>query len=109
MGDCYHFLGEHKQCVRLCAESILIDPREEASWANLAYALARLGKETLFWPFDRYLKLLQAKADVSDDYVEAVVAELLSRMRVDFGEEFVEIVVAGHIENTLGPQTPQAS
>ena len=109
MGDCYHYLGEYQQCVRLCAASILINPREESSWANLAYALAQLGNETLFGPFDRYLKLLQAKAEVSDDYVQAVVAELLSRLRVDFGAEFAEAVVAGHAEDPLNPHVSKSS
>lgn len=67
MGDCYHFLGEHQQCVRLCVESILLNPRDETSWANLAYSLAQLGKQALFWPFDHYLQSLQTQLDMPDD------------------------------------------
>lgn len=89
IGDCYHFLGEYEECVRLSARAILLDPRNETWWTNLQYALARLAKDGLFIAFADFLDQLRAREDVSDEEVEAAVDELLSRLHVEFGSEFV--------------------
>jgi len=89
IADCYHFLGEYKECVRLSARAILLEPRNELWWTNLQYALAQLGEEALFSIFTYFLHKLRAGNDLADEEVEATVDELLSRLRVQFGDEFV--------------------
>jgi len=94
IADCYHFLGEYKECVRLSARAILCEPRNEMWWTNLQYALAQLGEEGLFSVFIYFLHKLRAGNDVADEEVEAAVDELLSRLRVQFGDEFVLAVTS---------------
>lgn len=89
IGDCYHFLGEHKECVRLSARAILLDPRNETWWTNLQHALAQLGEEGLFSVFTYFLYKLRTGNNVADEEVEAAIDELLSRLSVQFGDEFV--------------------
>jgi len=89
IADCHHFLGEYKECVRLSTKAILLDPRNEMWWTNLQYALAQLGENGLFSTFTYFLHQLRTGNDVADEEVEAAVDELLSRLRVQFGDEFV--------------------
>ena len=89
IADCYHFLGEYKECVRLSVRMILLEPRDEMWWTNLQYALAQLGEGGLFSVFTHFLYKLHAGNDVADEELEAAMDELLSRLRVQFGDEFV--------------------
>jgi tetratricopeptide (TPR) repeat protein len=90
IADCYHFLGEYEECVRVLARAIIVDPRDETSWNNLGYALDQLGQDDgLFGVFLLYIAKLRRKDSIADDEAEAAAGELLSRLRVKFGEEFV--------------------
>ena len=90
VADCYHFLGEYEECVRVLARAIIVDPRNEISWNNLEYALDQLGQDGGFFSvFVLYSAKLRRGDTIVDEEAEAAVGELLSRLRVKFGEEFV--------------------
>jgi tetratricopeptide (TPR) repeat protein len=89
IADCYHFLGEYKDCVRLSVRMILLEPHNEMWWTNLQYALVQLGEGELFGTFIYFLHKLRAGNHISGEDVEATMDELLSRLRVQFGDEFV--------------------
>jgi tetratricopeptide (TPR) repeat protein len=90
IADCYHFLGEYDECVRVLARAIIVEPRDEISWNNLDYALDQLGQDGGFFSvFVLYIAKLRRGDTIVDEEAEAAVGELLSRLRVKFGEEFV--------------------
>jgi tetratricopeptide (TPR) repeat protein len=96
IADCYHFLGEYKECVLVLARAIVVDPRDEISWNNLDYALDQLRQDGGFFSvFVLYLAKLRHGDAIGDEEAEAAVSELLSRLRVEFGEEFVLAIQAG--------------
>jgi len=90
MADCYHFLGEYEECVRVLTRAIIVDPRDRISWNNLDYALDQLGQDgSLFSVFVLYLAKLRRGDTIVDEEAEAAMGELLSRLRVKFGDGFV--------------------
>jgi len=90
IADCYHFLGEYEECVRVLTRAIIVDPRDGIAWNNLDYALDRLEQDGVFFSvFVLYLAKLRRGDTVGDEEAEATVSELLSRLQVKFGEEFV--------------------
>lgn len=89
IADCHHFLEEYEECVRILARAILAEPRDEVLWNNLGYALGRLGRDWVFSVFEFYVAKLRWGYAVADEEVVAALDELLSRLRIEFGEEFV--------------------
>lgn len=99
IADCYHFLGEYQECVRVLTRAILVDPRDKISWSNLDYALDQLGQDSGFFSvFAFYLAKLRRGDTIEDEEAKAAVDELLSRLRVQFGEEFV-LAIEGNSSN----------
>jgi tetratricopeptide (TPR) repeat protein len=90
IADCYHFLGEYEECVRVLTRAIVVDPRDEISWNNLDFALDQLEQNGGFFSvFVLYLAKLRRGDIIENEEAEAAVGELLSRLKVKFGEEFV--------------------
>lgn len=94
IADCYYFLEEYTECVRLCTMAILMDSHCEAWWTNLQYALTQLGKGSLFNIFTWHLHKLRTGQHIDDEETQAAVDELISRLRLRFGDEFVHSILA---------------
>jgi tetratricopeptide (TPR) repeat protein len=92
IADCYHFLGEYRECVRVLTRAILIDPEDEISWTNLGYALDQLGVGGISFICFYILRRFHEDRTTLDEEIQAAIDELLSRLRVEFGEDFVAAI-----------------
>jgi tetratricopeptide (TPR) repeat protein len=91
IANCYHSLERYRDCVSILATAIIVEPRDKDSWNNLCFSLHVLNKDGLFSIFLYYIHKL-GKRIVSDEEAEAAVDELISRLSVDFGDEFVDAI-----------------
>jgi tetratricopeptide (TPR) repeat protein len=90
IGDCYHFLGNHAECVRVTCTAILIAPQDDISWMNLMYSLEQLERREPFYRFIGHLRRLQAGKAMSSEEIEDTANELLNVVRTEFGDDFIQ-------------------
>jgi len=94
IADCYHFLGDYKQCIQFETKALLLEPRNEILWSNVQYSLVQLGNQDLFSSFMVLRDKLGAGEKVTNSQVIAAQQELLTKLRVAFGDEFAKQVIS---------------
>jgi tetratricopeptide (TPR) repeat protein len=90
IANCYHFLGNYLECVRVTCSTIVIAPDDITPWENLMYSLEELQKREPFYIFIGHLRRLRNGKALSKEKLKETVDNLLQVVSNEFGSDFAD-------------------
>ncbi len=90
IADCYHFLENYTECIRVTCAAILIAPQDDISWMNLMYSLEQLKRREPFYKFIGHIRRVQTGKAMSDEEIKNTANELLNVVCAEFGDDFIQ-------------------
>ena len=92
IANCYHFLSEYVECVRVICATILIYPKDMISWENFRYSLVKLGKRDASNKFIGFLRKLESNSAISEKDIESITTTMNDVVINEFGNEFLDTI-----------------
>lgn len=94
IANCFHFLGNYKECIRITSVALNINPRDEISWSNLIYSFHQLGLGEDVLIFTSLARRLRRGRDIDDESANTALRKLMALIRTEFGEEFTQAILS---------------
>ena len=92
IADCYHFLNEYNECVRVTCATVHINPKDKISWENFRYSLVKLGKRDASNKFIGFLRKLESNSAISEKDIESITTIMNDVVINEFGNEFLDTI-----------------